>query len=76
MKKLSKDDRFGKVTPCANAAVRGTEFFVTKNDISCLDGKVEVTSVKSKHASPVTIADGESARACGGRGYEEENAAE
>ena len=66
VKKLSKDDRFGIKTPLCVASVRGTEFFVTKNDISCLDGKVEVTSVKSKHASPVTIADGESAQPSAG----------
>ena len=60
-KKITKDDRFGVKTPLCVAAVRGTEFFVTKNEIACLDGKVEVRSVKSKNAAPVTIEDGEGA---------------
>jgi hypothetical protein len=62
VKKLSKDDQFGVKTPLCVAAVRGTEFFVTKHDISCLDGKVEVKSVKTKNAQAVVIGDGESAQ--------------
>ena len=61
VKKISKDDRFGVKTPLCVAAVRGTQFFVTKNEIACLDGKVEVRSLKSKSAAPVTIEDGEGA---------------
>lgn len=61
VKKMSKEDRFGVKTPLCVAAVRGTEFFVTKNEISCLDGKVEVRSAKLKNAAPVTIEDGEGA---------------
>lgn len=60
-KKITKDDRFGVKTPLCVAAVRGTEFFVTNNEISCLDGKVEVRSTKLKNAAPVTIEDGEGA---------------
>ena len=62
-KKISKEDQFGVRTPLCVAAVRGTEFFVTKNDVSCLDGKVEVRSAKSKAAPSVTIEEGESAAA-------------
>lgn len=74
-KKLSKDDQFGIRTPLCVAAVRGTEFFVTKSDISCLDGKVEVKSVKSKSAPSVTVADGESAQPSAGAGVKKKELA-
>lgn len=60
-KKIRKEDQFGVRTPLCVAAVRGTEFFVTKGDVSCLDGKVEVRGPKSK--TGVTIEDGEAAAA-------------
>ena len=66
VRKLSKEDRFAIRTPMCVAGVRGTEFFVTKSDVSCLDGKMEVQSIKAKGSLPVTIADGEAAKASAG----------
>lgn len=60
--KLLKDDNFEIKTPTCTAAVRGTTFFVSQDkntsSVSCIDGKVEVSSKKSK---PVVVDENETA---------------
>ena len=54
--KLMKNENFEINTPTCTAAVRGTTFFVSQekntSTVSCIDGKVEVASPKSK---PVVV---------------------
>ncbi|HQE60533.1 MAG TPA: FecR family protein, partial [Spirochaetota bacterium] len=60
--KLMKKDNFQINTPTCTAAVRGTTFFVShdkkSSSVSCIDGKVEVSSPKSK---PVVVEENERA---------------
>ncbi|MBP8082525.1 MAG: FecR domain-containing protein [Spirochaetes bacterium] len=60
--KLLKNDNFEVKTPTCTAAVRGTTFFVSQeknsSSVSCIDGKVEVSSKKSK---PVIVEENERA---------------
>ncbi|HPW51393.1 MAG TPA: FecR family protein [Spirochaetota bacterium] len=60
--KLMKNDNFQINTPTCTAAVRGTTFFVShekkSSSVSCIDGKVEVSSPKSK---PVVVEENERA---------------
>jgi hypothetical protein len=64
-RKLSKNDSFVIKTPTLVAAVRGTEFFVSGRNLSCLDGKMEVKSPRDK--ASITIEDGEAVQPSAGK---------
>ena len=70
-KKLSADDRFAVKTQTVVAAVRGTDFFVSRSktgsSVSCLDGKMEVREKSSADKKPVVINNGEKADAPKGK---------
>ncbi len=62
-KKLMKGDQFTIKTPTSTAGVRGTDFMVNesegKSQVSCLDGKVEVSNATTPSVKSVELNGGE-----------------